>query len=196
MDCDALIAENDENEVRKAFTVSERVAIAAAVAERLKGRQLANLKQHRSGNISGSDEVGETRDLAAAKAGLGSGKTLEAAQAVVSVAVSADWDCGPRAVDAPRQRHHAQHQQHSSTTAAHQQGSAAARARAAPSPRPCPPLPVAPARAMGRVLFLVLACNYGSFVVWPQRRQQQAVGPLAGIWPAGGRRGIASGSFS
>ena len=34
---------------------------------------------------------------------------------LVSVAVSADWDCGPRAVDAPRQRHHAQHQ-HSTTT--------------------------------------------------------------------------------
>ena len=84
VDCDALIAENDENEVRKAFTVSERVAIAAAVAERLKGRQLANLKQNRVGNISGSEAQGETRDLAAAKAGLGSGKTLEAAQAVVA----------------------------------------------------------------------------------------------------------------
>ena len=71
VDCDALIAENDENEVRKAFTVSERVAIAAAVAERLKGQQLANLKQNRVGNISGSEAQGETRDLAAAKAGLG-----------------------------------------------------------------------------------------------------------------------------
>lgn len=65
--------------MRKAFTVSERVAIAEAVAERLQGRQLANLVQNRSGNISGSGEQGETRDLAAAKAGLGSGKTLEAA---------------------------------------------------------------------------------------------------------------------
>lgn len=37
---------------------------------------------------------------------------------LVSVAVSADWDCGPRAVDAPRQRHHAQHQHLHSTTAA------------------------------------------------------------------------------
>ena len=35
VDCDALIAEHDENEMRKAFTVSERVAIADAVAERL-----------------------------------------------------------------------------------------------------------------------------------------------------------------
>ncbi len=65
--------------MRKAFTVSERVAIA----ERLQGRQLANLKQNREGNISPSDESGRTKDLAAAKAGLGSGKTLEAAQKVV-----------------------------------------------------------------------------------------------------------------
>ena len=52
---------------------------AEAVAERLQGRQLANLKQNREGNISHSDESGRTKDLAAAKAGFGSGKTLEAA---------------------------------------------------------------------------------------------------------------------
>lgn len=57
--------------MRKSFTVSERVAIAAAVEERLQGRQLANLVQNRVGNISHSDEVGRTKDLAAAKAGLG-----------------------------------------------------------------------------------------------------------------------------
>ena len=91
VDCDALIAENDENEVRKAFTVSERVAIAAAVAERLKGRAGGDRKSDQGGNISTLIDQGKTRDLAAAKAGLGSGKTLEAAQAVVSVAVSADW---------------------------------------------------------------------------------------------------------
>ena len=50
------------------------VAIAEAVAERLQGRQLANLKQNREGNISHSDESGRTKGLAAAKAGLGSGK--------------------------------------------------------------------------------------------------------------------------
>jgi hypothetical protein len=49
----------------------------------LQGRQLANLKQNREGNISHSEEAGRTRDIAAAKAGLGSGKTLEAAQKVV-----------------------------------------------------------------------------------------------------------------
>lgn len=84
VDCDALIAENDENEVRKAFTVSERVAIAAAVAERLKGRAGGDRKSDQRGNISTLIDQGATRDLAAAKAGLGSGKTLEAAQ-VVSV---------------------------------------------------------------------------------------------------------------
>ena len=59
------------------------MAIAQRIAERLQGRQLANLVQNRGGNISTSDEAGKTRDLAAAKAGLGSGKTLEAAQKVV-----------------------------------------------------------------------------------------------------------------
>ena len=64
--------ERDENDQRKEPTTSEKVALAEAIAERLQGRQLANLKQHRSGNISGSDEQGDTRDTAAAKAGLGS----------------------------------------------------------------------------------------------------------------------------
>ena len=63
--------------------MSEKVALAEAIAERLQGRQLANLVQNRGGNISTSDETGKTRDIAAAKAGLGSGKTLEAAQKVV-----------------------------------------------------------------------------------------------------------------
>ena len=61
----------------------------------MKGRQLANLKQHRSGNISGSDEVGDTRDLAAAKAGLGSGKTLEAAQVVLAKGTPSKGTPGP-----------------------------------------------------------------------------------------------------
>ena len=72
---------SDENEMRKAFTVSERVAIAEAVAERLAQRHGSNqYAQKGVGNISHStDEQGRTKDLAAAKAGLGSGKTLEAA---------------------------------------------------------------------------------------------------------------------
>ncbi len=82
-DLDALKVEHDENEQRKEPTVSEKVALAGAIAERLQGRQLVNLKQNREGNISHSDESGRTKDIAAAKAGLGSGKTLEAAQKVV-----------------------------------------------------------------------------------------------------------------
>lgn len=91
VDCDALIAEHDENEMRKAFTVTERVAIAEAVAERLKKDAEIRMKAGKapSGNISGGSEQGEARDLAAAKAGLGSGKTLEAAQSVVAKGVPA-----------------------------------------------------------------------------------------------------------
>lgn len=57
--------------------MSERVAIAEAVAERLGKRQGQRTDLATSGNISLSDQ-GQTRDLAAAKAGFGSGKTLEA----------------------------------------------------------------------------------------------------------------------
>ena len=84
VDCDALIAEHDENEMRKGFTVSERVAIAEAVAERL--AQRVGINQHtKEGKeiFPYPTPQGQTRDLAAAKAGLGSGKTLEAAQSVI-----------------------------------------------------------------------------------------------------------------
>lgn len=88
IDCDALQAEHDENEIRKQFTVTERLAIAQRIAERLQGpngtRQGQRTDLGTSGNISGS-ERGETKDIAAAKAGLGSGKTMEAAQKVVEL---------------------------------------------------------------------------------------------------------------
>ena len=80
-DLDALKVEHDENEHRKEPTVSEKVALAQAIAERLKGRQG---RSEKGGNVSTfSDDAGKTRDLAADKAGLGSGKALEAAQKVV-----------------------------------------------------------------------------------------------------------------
>ncbi len=177
MDCDALIAENDENEVRKAFTVSERVAIAAAVAERLKGRQLANLKQNRGGNISTSGDAGKTRDLAAAKAGLGSGKTLEAAQVVIAKGAPelvAAMDAGKVTIHAAKSIASMPAEEQLSSTASTSSTAArpAARARAAPSPRLCPPMPVAPARAM------------------------KPAGSLGGRRYVGGRRGTAIGSFS
>ena len=83
IDCDALIAEHDENEMRKSFTVSERVAIALEVAEKLDGRAGTPAFRVNCGNISTIAEEGKTRDLAAAKAGLGSGMTYEAAKKVV-----------------------------------------------------------------------------------------------------------------
>ena len=58
------------------------LAIAQRIAERLGVRQGQRTDLGTSGNISPSDQ-GRTKDLAAAKAGLGSGKTLEAAQKVV-----------------------------------------------------------------------------------------------------------------
>lgn len=81
--CDALQAEHDENEIRKQFTVTERLAIAQRIAERLQGRHGGDRKADQAGNISGLNGQGDTRDIAASKAGLGSGKTFEAAQKVV-----------------------------------------------------------------------------------------------------------------
>ncbi|WP_206186263.1 hypothetical protein [Thauera propionica] len=59
------------------------MALAQAIAERLGKRQGQRTDLGTSGNISPSDDAGRTKDIAAAKAGLGSGKTLEAAQKVV-----------------------------------------------------------------------------------------------------------------
>ncbi len=83
IDCDALIAEQDENTVRKAFCISEQVAIADAIAAKLADRRGGDRKSDQAGNISGLIDKGETRDIAAAKAGLGSGKTYEAAKKVI-----------------------------------------------------------------------------------------------------------------
>lgn len=79
-DLDALKVERDENDQRKEPTISEKVALAEAIAERLQGR---NKRPEKHGNISTLTDQGATRDIAAAKAGLGSGKTLEAAQKVI-----------------------------------------------------------------------------------------------------------------
>jgi len=81
-DIEALKVERDENEMRKQFTVTERLAIAQRISERMQGRVGGDRKSDQAGNISGMDK-GDTRDIAARRAGLGSGKTLEAAQRVV-----------------------------------------------------------------------------------------------------------------
>lgn len=75
-----LDGEHDENEVRKDFTPSERVAIAEAVRAALGERQGQRTDLQHTDN---GPEVGETRDIAAKKAGFGSGKQYERAKAVV-----------------------------------------------------------------------------------------------------------------
>ena len=82
VDCDSLMAERDENQIRKDFTPTEAVAIAMAIQERMVGRVGNPSLKANSGNISGI-ERGDSRDIAARAAGLGSGKTLEAAQRVI-----------------------------------------------------------------------------------------------------------------
>jgi ParB family transcriptional regulator, chromosome partitioning protein len=75
-----LVAENDANEMAKQWTVSERVAIARAIEEELAGR--VGNPNFNCGNISLIAE-GRSRDIAADKSGIGSGKTYEAAKRVV-----------------------------------------------------------------------------------------------------------------
>jgi hypothetical protein len=69
------------NEIRKDFTLSERVSIAAAVRRALEGRQGSN--QHQN-NCSGAPKGKQTRELAAQKSGIGSHATLERAERVVA----------------------------------------------------------------------------------------------------------------
>ena len=88
VDCDSLMAERDENQIRKDFTPTESVAIAMAIQGRMVGRNHRPASADKSGNISGLTERGDSRDIAARAAGLGCGKTLEAAQRVVEHGLS------------------------------------------------------------------------------------------------------------
>ena len=83
VDCDSLMAERDENQIRKDFTPTEAVAIAMAIQGRMAQRHGGDRKTDQGGNISTLNEPGKSRDIAARAAGLGSGKTLEAAQRVI-----------------------------------------------------------------------------------------------------------------
>ena len=67
-----------ENEVRKDFTVSERVAIADAIAKNLPKRWGKVVQDDRP-ELKGQ----QTRDIAAQKAGFECGKTLERAKSVI-----------------------------------------------------------------------------------------------------------------
>jgi hypothetical protein len=83
----ALMAEHDENVVRKDFTPSEKVASAEAIGEgeraEAKKRQ-GRAGRDRSGKLPERSK-GETRDKVATKVGM-SGRTLEKATAVVDAA--------------------------------------------------------------------------------------------------------------
>lgn len=93
--------EHDENEVRKDFTVSERLAIADAVRAKLGERQGQRTDQH----TVNCPEVprGESRDIAARKAGFGSGKTYERARSAVANAIEGiveEMDAGKLSISA------------------------------------------------------------------------------------------------
>jgi len=78
---DQLLAEQDENVVRKEFTVSERVAIAEAIRERISERRGRPGKKPQK--LAEIDPGTETRDYAAIKSGLGNHETYRQAKAVV-----------------------------------------------------------------------------------------------------------------
>lgn len=78
-----LDGEHDENEVRKDFTPSERVAIAEAIHAEIGNRQGQRTELRDNG-----PEVGtRTRDIAAKKSGFGSGKQYERANSVTEKGV-------------------------------------------------------------------------------------------------------------
>lgn len=77
--------EHDENEVRKDFNFSERMAIAEAVERELgerRGRPPENVE-----NVPHFSDGQKTRDIAAKAAGFGSGRTYDMAKAVILDAV-------------------------------------------------------------------------------------------------------------
>lgn len=78
-----VVGENAENEVRKDFTPSERVAIARAIANEIGDRRGTN--QHSKEvpqNIADAHKGQETREFAAKKAGFGNRESFRQAEAV------------------------------------------------------------------------------------------------------------------
>lgn len=74
----ALVLEISENESRKPFTVSERLAYAAKLLPLAK----EEARERQSGDRTGREGKGKVRDIVAKDVGLGSGKTYERAKAV------------------------------------------------------------------------------------------------------------------
>nr|WP_263481017.1 ParB N-terminal domain-containing protein [Pseudosulfitobacter pseudonitzschiae] len=77
-----VVGENAENEVRKDFTPSERVAIARAIADEIGGRQGQRTDMELPQNIAEVSKGQETREFAAKKAGFGNRETFRQAEAV------------------------------------------------------------------------------------------------------------------
>ncbi len=86
LDINSLLeGEYDENETRKDFTVSEKVALARAIEKELEGRQ-GRPSDKKVQPVSPLPQ-GKTRDLVAERVGLGSGVTYENAKTVVEQGV-------------------------------------------------------------------------------------------------------------
>ena len=72
-----------ENEIRKDFTPSERVAIAKAIEQKVGNRQGQRTDRQHRGKIPDVPPGKRTREIAAEKAGFGNDKTLRQAAKVV-----------------------------------------------------------------------------------------------------------------
>ncbi|CAI06546.1 hypothetical protein ebA809 [Aromatoleum aromaticum EbN1] len=142
MGADALKVERDENDQRKEPTVSEKVALAEAIAERLQGRQG---RPEKGGNISTiSDDAGKTRDIAAKKSGLGSGKTCSTPGACNTTQRTAYKVQPGREHDSPRRARSARQRGHFATRGDRQAGQT--RDIALRKAGPCIPRKTAPFR--------------------------------------------------
>jgi ParB-like chromosome segregation protein Spo0J len=82
-----LAGEYAENEIRKDFTPSERVAIGKAIEAEIGSRRGQRTDQQLVGNCSQVATGVKTREIAAAKAGFDSPRTYERAKKVVEKAV-------------------------------------------------------------------------------------------------------------
>ncbi|WP_251199490.1 hypothetical protein [Aromatoleum aromaticum] len=141
---DALKVERDENDQRKEPTVSEKVALAEAIAERLKGRVGVNQHSAGRGNISTPSDKGATRDIAAKKSGLGSGKTCSTPGACNTTQRTAYKVQPGREHDSPRRARSARQRGHFATRGDRQAGQT--RDIALRKAGPCIPRKTAPFR--------------------------------------------------
>lgn len=84
VDVPSIIAgEHDENEIRKDFTPSERVAIAKAIEEKIGKRQGQRTDKKPVENVPQVPNGKKTREVAADRAGFGNDKTYRQAAKVV-----------------------------------------------------------------------------------------------------------------